>query len=126
MTENQTQPLLLFDEILKKGFDGQNFINGLSTHLRNLMVARDERTTTLMDIPDKTRNQYIDQAKRVPYSKLLTWLNIGAQCDIHYKASKNQRLLVELALMKMANVGNVLKQPVSAEPTPDSAKKKVN
>ena len=126
LTENQTQPLLLFDEILKKGFDGQNFINGLSTHLRNLMVARDERTTSLMDIPDKTRSQYIDQAKRVPYSKLLSWLNIGAQCDIHYKASKNQRLLVELALMKMANVGNILKQPASAEATPDSAKKKVN
>jgi DNA polymerase-3 subunit gamma/tau len=56
----------------------------------------------------------------------LSWLNIGAQCDINYKSSKNQRLLVELALMKMAHVGNVLKQPMAAEPTPDSAKKKVN
>lgn len=128
LSESAVQPLLIFDEILKKGFDGQNFINGLSAHLRNLIVARDERTTELMEVPDKTKKQYADQAKAVPYSLLLSWLNIGSHCDIHYKASKNQRLLVELALMKMAHVNSVIK---SAPPSPGTAeaapgKKKVN
>jgi DNA polymerase-3 subunit gamma/tau len=77
-----------------------------------------------MDIPEKTRKQYADQAKAVPYSLLLSWLNIGSQCDIHYKASKNQRLLVELALMKMAHVNSAIKlQPGTAEADP--GKKKV-
>jgi len=127
LTENPTQPLLLFDEILRKGFDGQHFVNGLTTHLRNLIVARDERTIDLMEVPDKTRKQYAEQARAVPYSLLLSWLNIGSQCDIHYKASKNQRLLVELALMKMAHVNAVISKGGAApESVPDPGKKKVN
>ena len=106
--ENHAVPLLILDEILHKGFDGQNFILGLSEHIRNLMVAQDARTVLLMEVPESAQKYYAEQAKAVPYSLLLSWLSIASQCDINYKASKNQRLLVELALMKMAHVRSVI------------------
>ncbi|HMG93909.1 MAG TPA: DNA polymerase III subunit gamma/tau [Chryseolinea sp.] len=108
LTENHTQPLLLLDEILRKGFDGQNFIVGLSEHLRNLLVSQDSRTVNLMEVPDGVKKKYAQQAAASPPSLLLTWLNIANLCDINYKMSKNQRLSVELALMKMAHVGSVM------------------
>ena len=108
LTENHTQPLLLLDEILRKGFDGQNFIVGLSEHLRNLLVSQDSRTVNLMEVPDGVKKKYAQQAVSAPPSLLLTWLNIANLCDINYKMSKSQRLSVELALMKMAHVGSVM------------------
>jgi len=108
LTQNHTKPILLFDEVLKKGFDGHNFIVGLSEHLRNLLVAQDARTVQLMEVPESVKRKYVEQSQTCPPSLLLTWLNIGSQCDINYKASKNQRLSVELALMKMAHVGHII------------------
>ena len=108
LTQNHTQPLLIFDEILKKGFDGHNFIVGLSEHLRNILVSQDARTVQLMEVPDSVKKKYVDQAQSSPPSLVLTWLNIANQCDINYKGSKNQRLSVELALMKMAHVAHVV------------------
>ncbi len=115
LAENPTVPLLIFDEILHKGFDGQNFIVGLSEHVRNLMVAQDARTVQLMEVPDSIKKKYAEQAKASPYALLLSWLNIANQCDINYKMSKNQRLLVELALMKMAHVKSAVRTPRPAE-----------
>jgi DNA polymerase-3 subunit gamma/tau len=108
MSQNHTQPLLLFDEVLKKGFDGHNFIVGLAEHVRNLLVAQDIRTVQLMEVPDSVRKKYVEQAQAGTSSLFLTWLNIANQCDINYKASKNQRLIIELTLMKMAHVQEVL------------------
>jgi DNA polymerase III subunit gamma/tau len=125
LAENPSAPLILLDEILRKGFDGQHFIAGLSEHIRNLMVAQDARTVQLMEVPESTQVQYAAQAKAATYSMLLSWLNIASQCDINYKASKNQRLLVELALMKMAHVNHVLSVNGSAaQPLPAEAVKK--
>jgi len=109
LAENATQPLLLLDEILRKGFDGHNFMAGLSDHFRNLLVSQDARTTVLMEVPENIKNKYAAQAKASSPSLLLSWLSIANQCDINYKSSKNQRLLVELALLKMANVNSVFK-----------------
>jgi DNA polymerase-3 subunit gamma/tau len=117
LAENPSTPLLLFDEILKKGFDGQNFIVGLGEHLRNLLVAQDARTVQLMEVPDETKKKYAQQAQASPYSLLLSWLNIATQCDINYKMSKNQRLLVELALMKMAHLRSVITNVPQREET---------
>ncbi len=125
LAENHTQPLLLLDEILRKGFDGHNFIVGLSEHLRNLLVSQDARTIQLMEVPDTTKQKYIEQSGATAPSLLLSWLNIANQCDINYKSSKNQRLLVELALMKMAHVQSVLKGN-GAVPAQEGLKKKVN
>jgi DNA polymerase-3 subunit gamma/tau len=130
LTENATQPLLLLDEILRKGFDGQNFIVGLSEHLRNLLISQDARTVQLMEVPESIRKKYAEQAQAASPSLLLSWLNISNQCDINYKASKNQRLTVELALMKMANVNAVFKSNgngnANATAEPAGLKKKLN
>jgi DNA polymerase III subunit gamma/tau len=125
LTENHTQPLLILDEILKKGFDAHNFIVGLSEHLRNLLISQDARTINLMEVPDSIKKKYLDQAGVSSPSLLLSWLNIANQCDINYKSSKNQRLLVELALMKMAHIHEVFKGPFNA-PAEAGLKKKLN
>ncbi|UII29052.1 DNA polymerase III subunit gamma/tau [Fulvivirga maritima] len=108
LNEDITQSLLIFDEILKQGFDGHNFIVGLSEHLRNLMVSKDNATVHLMEVPANTKEKYIDQANRASKSFLLTALNISNQCDINYKGSKNQRLSVELMLMKLAHINSAI------------------
>ncbi len=124
LSQNHSQPLLLLDEILRKGFDGHNFIVGLGEHLRNLLVSQDARTTNLMEVPESVKKKYALQAQSAPPSLLLTWLNIASQCDINYKTLKNQRLGVELALMKMANVTAIL-QPEELELQNEGLKKKV-
>lgn len=127
LAENATVPLLLLDEILRKGFDGHNFIAGLSEHFRNLMVSQDARTIDLMEVPESTKKKYFEQAKAANASLLLSWLSIANQCDINYKASKSQRLLVELALMKMANVNAVFKgaaNPAAVAASPEAGLKK--
>jgi DNA polymerase-3 subunit gamma/tau len=120
LTQNHTQPLLLLDEVLRKGFDGHNFIVGLAEHLRNLLVSQDARTVQLMEVPESVQKKYAQQAQAAPPSLLLSWLSIANQCDINYKASKNQRLSVELALMKMAYV-QVAIQPGQLNPDGASA-----
>jgi DNA polymerase-3 subunit gamma/tau len=124
LTKNHTQPLLLFDEVLKKGFDGHNFIVGLSEHLRNLLVSQDARTVQLMEVPDNVKKKYAEQAQSSPAPLILTWLNIANQCDISYKGSKNQRLSVELALMKMAHVAHIVPAD-QLNHQPDGLKKKL-
>ena len=104
LAEDLSSTLLLFDEILKLGFDGHNFIVGLSEHLRNLLVCKDNATIQLMEVPDNTKQKYVEQANRASMSFLLSSLNLANQCDLSYKSSKNQRLHVELALMKLAHI----------------------
>ncbi len=84
-----------------------------------------------MEVPDSIRKKYAEQAQACSPSLLLSWLNISNQCDINYKASRNQRLTVELALMKMANVNAVFKSNGKGEVTnataePAGLKKKLN
>lgn len=122
LSEHHVQPLLILDEILRKGFDGQNFIVGLSEHIRNLLVSQDARTTKLMEVPESVQKKYASQAQTASPSLLLSWLNIAVQCDINYKMSKNQRLSVELALMKMAQVKSVV--DLNAISPPQEALKK--
>ncbi len=104
LAQNMPQVMLVFDEILKKGFDGHNFIVGLAEHFRNLMVCKDQATVKLLQVSEAIQSKYIRQAEQTPLSFLLTALNLAGQCDLHYKSSKNQRLHVELALMKMAYI----------------------
>ncbi len=100
--------LLLFDEILQNGFDGNNCINGLSEHFRNLLVCKDPATVQLLKVSEQVKQRYLDQSQKCSASLLLSALNIANQCDIHYKQSKNQRLHVELAFMKMCHIPSVL------------------
>jgi DNA polymerase-3 subunit gamma/tau len=103
-----SQALVLFDEILNNGFDGNNFINGLATHLRNLLVAKDPMTVKLLEVSENIKQKYLSQSQQIQVSFILTSLNLANQCDLSYKNSKNQRLQVELALIKMCHIPSVL------------------
>lgn len=104
MKERMADALLLYDEILNKGFDGHHFITGLADHLRNLLVCKDSATITLLNVGDETKKKYLNQATTVSPSFIISALAILNQCDLNYKTSKNQRLLVELTLIKLAYI----------------------
>jgi len=105
---NVSSALILFDDILNNGFDGNNFINGLSSHLRNLLVAKDPQTNRLLEVSENIKQKYLQQSQQTAVSFILTALNLANQCDLNYKNSKNQRLQVELSLIKMCHIPSVL------------------
>ncbi len=105
---NLPQSLLTVDEILRKGFDGHQFVVGLCRHFRDLLVCKDAATVQLLQVTENVRRQYLDQSARAPMSFLLSALSLGGQCDMNYKQAKDQRLHTELWLMKLANLRNVL------------------
>ncbi len=106
--ENMSGVLMLFDEILRNGFDGHNFLVGLQSHLRDLMMCKDAETVSLLEVPEGIKQRYLEQAATVSPSFLLSGLNILSQADLNYKASKNQRLHVEVVLMKLANLNRAI------------------
>lgn len=95
--------LLLFDEILARGFDAHNFINSLSQHFRDLLMCKSEDTLQLLEVGDNLIQKYLDQSKRCDNELIFSWLDICSSCDINFKSSKNQRLHVELTLVKLCN-----------------------
>lgn len=97
--------MLLFDEVLNKGFDAHHFLNGLGSHFRNLLVCKDESTLGLLQVGDNIRAKYLEQSKKVEQKDLLTGLKVIARADVEYKSSKNQRLLVEIALLQLCSIG---------------------
>jgi DNA polymerase-3 subunit gamma/tau len=110
LAQNISQTLLLFDEILDKGFDGHIFINGLASHLRDLLVCKDEITLQLLEVSAGIKEQYKVQARKCSPYFLFEALNLCSRCDIQYKASKNQRLHVELSLIQICNTGQEKKK----------------
>jgi len=104
LEHNVSQALLIFNEILDKGFDGHNFISGLSSHLRDILVCKDPVTLQLLEVSASIKEQYKSQAVRCPAEFIFEALNICNQCDVQYKISKNQRLHVELALIQLNNI----------------------
>jgi DNA polymerase-3 subunit gamma/tau len=114
--------LLIFDEILKKGFDGHNFIVGLTEHLRDLIVCKDPGTVELLQVSENAKERYLHQSQLASVSFILSAMNVCSQCDIQYKTSKNQRLHVELALMKLAKLPQAISLAALAQ---EESKKKV-
>jgi DNA polymerase-3 subunit gamma/tau len=108
LSGNLSQSLLTVDEILRKGFDAHQFVVGLCRHFRDLLVCKDGATVQLLQVTENVRRQYLDQSTKAPMSFLLSALSLGGQCDMNYKQAKDQRLHVELWLMKVANLRNVL------------------
>lgn len=98
--------LLVFNEILDKGFEGLHFINGLASHFRNLLVCKDESTIKLLDISDELKNKYITQARKSNTTFILRALDFANTSSIEYKESSNRRLCIEISLLKMANIMN--------------------
>jgi DNA polymerase-3 subunit gamma/tau len=127
LNEDNAKTLLLFDEILARGFDGAHFISGLSEHFRNLLVSKDQATLKLLEVSDGIKAKYLQQSQASTVSFLLSAMNISNQCDISYKLSKNQRLQVELALLKMCNllsVFNLATTPLTSMPASEGQLKK--
>jgi DNA polymerase-3 subunit gamma/tau len=120
-----SQTLLLFNEILNNGFDGNNFINGLASHFRNLLVAKDAQTVQLLEVSETIKQKYLAQSKSADLGFILTALNLANQCDLVYKNSKNQRLQVELSLIKMCHIPSVIQlanQPTATDLDQDKKK----
>jgi DNA polymerase III subunit gamma/tau len=117
LSANLPQTLLTLDEILRKGFDGHQFIVGLTRHFRDLLVSRDAATVQLLQVTENVRAKYLDQAARAPLSFLLSALSIGGHCDMNFKQAKDQRLHVELCLLKLA----ALRHTLNWEAMPDLA-----
>jgi len=98
--------LKTFNEILDKGFDGHNFISGLNSHLRDILVSRDEATIQLLEAAPAVRQRYQQQSSRCSEGFLFKALEIGAACDLAYKSAKNPRLHVELALIRLCRINS--------------------
>lgn len=96
--------LVAYNNVLVKGFDGQHFITGLASHFRDLLVAKDKITIQLLEIGDNAKKQYIQQAEKTALAFLLEAIEKANECDLQYKVSKNQRLLVEITLMQLASI----------------------
>jgi len=93
--------LLTFNELLADGFDGHNFINGLASHFRDLLICQDVATIPLLEVSKNIRERYKLQASQTPALLLLNLLEICGKCDLEYRSAKNQRLHVELSLIRM-------------------------
>lgn len=104
--ENKIPELLLaYNEILSKGFDGHHFIAGLASHFRDLLVAKNPATLPLLEMGEAAQQLYGQQSQKTSQDFLLKGIDIANDCDLKYKVSQNQRLLVELALMQLASIG---------------------
>ncbi len=93
-----------FNEVLSKGFEGHHFINGLASHFRDLLVAKDTATIALLEVGDTAKKKYTKQAAEASIQFLMQAIQKANDCDLNYRASKNQRLLVELTLMQIASI----------------------
>jgi DNA polymerase III subunit gamma/tau len=94
--------MVIFDDVLRKGFDGHNFLIGLGEHLRNILVSRDIQTLSLLEVSESLKLRYSEQSRNCSLPFLLRALAIISKTDVNYKSAKNQRLLVEMALMQLA------------------------
>lgn len=121
LKQNISEVLNYYDEILNKGFEGQTFLNGLSEHFRNLMVCKDKDTIHLLDVGESHKAKYEIQSKLTDLSFLLNALNLNNHFDVEYRNSKNPRLHIELALMKLCHI----KSMVNTATTLEEIKKKV-
>ncbi len=96
--------ILQVNETLSKGFDGGQFVNGLSAHLRNIMMAKDERTVNMLQVSEAQKLKFIEQAKKCTSPFIYKALRILNNCDVNYRQSSNKRLLVELTLIEVAQI----------------------
>lgn len=117
--------LLLFNEVLGKGFDGNHFITGLSSHLRDLLVSKDASTLPLLQVGASIRERYQTQAQKCPLPFLYRAMKLCNDCDLNYRASKNKRLLVELTLIQISQITSGEEDAISGGRSPKQVIKSV-
>ena len=119
-----TNILLLLNKVIEKGFDGQHFIEGFSSHLRDLMVAKNSKTHVLLEQNITLSNKYIEQSNYKSIDFILQAIDLTGDCSYRYKTSKNQRLLVEICLMKLCSISQIeLKKKIVILPNTINNKK---
>lgn len=123
--QDAASTLLTFDKVLNNGFDGGHFIAGLSSHIRNLLVAKEPSTLKLLEVSENVKKRYLEQSQQLSSGLLLSALNIANQCEINYRTSKNQRLQVELALLKMCHIASAIQLGTEGMPALAELKKKL-
>lgn len=105
LLENKIPQLLItYDEILARGFDGHQFITGLASHFRDVLVCKNPGTVKLLETGEAAQKLYAQQAAKAPTDFLMTAIDLANEADLKYKASQNQRLLIELCLMQLASI----------------------
>ena len=104
LSNNIPQLLLSYNDILSSGFDGHHFISGLASHFRDLLVCKDQKTIELLEVGEQTKARYFEQASKTNHQFLIKAIELANECDLKYKTSQNQRLLVELTLMQLASI----------------------
>ncbi len=123
VSEDHALLLRYFDEILRKGFEGETFINGLAQHFRDLLMCKEKETLPLLELSENLKERYADQAAYIPSGLLLSALDLANKAGIEYRYSKNKRLGIELALLKMCYLFRALESP-ELETENDTALKK--
>jgi DNA polymerase-3 subunit gamma/tau len=103
-----SEVLLILHEIITKGFDTHQFVVGLNEHIRNILVCKEPSTIQILEVTESIKSKYLEQSKRISTSFLLSALSVGSQLDVNYKSSKNQRLHVEIGLLKLSQINSVL------------------
>ncbi|WP_024770030.1 DNA polymerase III subunit gamma/tau [Aquimarina macrocephali] len=104
LENNIPQLLIEYNEILAQGFDGHHFISGLASHFRDLLVCKNQATINLLEVGQQTKAKYLEQSQKAPHGFLIKGIELANDCDLKYKTSRNQRLLVELCLMQLASI----------------------
>ncbi len=118
-----TSALLLFNDVLNHGFDASHFVTGLAQHLRDVLVSKDPQTLPLLETSDAIRKRYAEQAQHCAPIWIFQALDILNTCDINYRTARNKRLTVELALVKLTQLGVPQNVPQTAAPQPAPAPK---
>lgn len=104
LENNIPQVLVTYNDILSKGFDGHHFIMGLASHFRDLLVCKNQETINLLEVGEQVKTMYFEQSQKTSTQFLIDGIDIANTCDLKYKNSQNQRLLVELCLMQLASL----------------------
>jgi DNA polymerase-3 subunit gamma/tau len=114
LAEDVANVLLIFDDILRKGFDPSIFIEGLAEHFRNILVSQDKATLKLLEAGEALRKRYNIQAQITPAALLLSALALANDCDVNYKMARNKRLHVEMSLIRMTYIKQAMNASVHA------------
>jgi DNA polymerase-3 subunit gamma/tau len=107
LSNNIPKVLIDFNTILSKGFDGHHFIMGLASHFRDLLVCKNEETISLLEVGEQVKKMYLEQSQKTDHQFLVHAIELANDCDLKYKSSRNQRLLVELCLMQLASLNAI-------------------
>ena len=117
LSNNVPECLLIFNEILSKGFEGNSFVTGMASHLRDLLVCRDAQTIVLFDVGASIRERYLEIAQKCPVAFLYKAIELANECDLNYRVSRNKKLLVELLLIRLCQLTIQAPKP-KEEPKP--------